>query len=152
MKLRYKKNIIILLLFILGIHLIIQLSISKEGMEVVEKGCYRDRGNRAIRYRNPNVGINRNPNDSNNINKSKERCMNYANNRGHKYFGLQCFRCGVECWSSNDWKRAKKYGNTGCSKVGDNWKNYVYEIKKESEKDKKERRNAIAETKVTTTM
>jgi hypothetical protein len=82
------------------------------------KGCYNDKGDRAITKYNGNVG-------------SIQDCANIAVNQGSTVFGIQY---GGQCFTSNDNPSAFKYGKTDDDKcvmngkpMGGSWTNFVYE-------------------------
>lgn len=76
-------------------------------------GCYKDTGNRALRYGPHRYGYT--------AEKCREACPSY------KYFALQNGN-GTTGWCScdNDWNHVTKYGAKSCGKTGNGWGNYVY--------------------------
>lgn len=82
-------------------------------------GGYNDRPYRALPAYLGNVGTNE---DS-----AAKECSRLSRERGYKYFGLQCYQCGGQCFAGNDFARATRYGKTNCGPRGDIWKNYVYQ-------------------------
>ena len=76
-------------------------------------GCYKDTGNRALRYGPHRYGYT--------AETCKKACPNY------KYFALQNGN-GTTGWCccDNDWNHVTKYGVKNCGKTGNAWGNYVY--------------------------
>ena len=89
---------------------------NKKNSLYVDKGCYKDTGNRALRYGPHRYGYT--------AEKCREACPSY------KYFALQNGN-GRTGWCScdNDWNHVTKYGVKSCGKTGDGWGNYVYQNK-----------------------
>ena len=79
------------------------------------QGCYKDDGStRALPTK-----------ISSNVS-SIDQCAQLAQSNNATVFGLQA---GKECWIGTDLSRAEKYGTkSGCSTLGNNWKNQVYKM------------------------
>jgi hypothetical protein len=85
----------------------------------VKIGPWRDTHDRALRHGPKAYGYN------------ADTCMAKCHSINRKYFALQN---GGWCSCENSLEHIKKYGPSNCGEMGGGWCNYVYEIKKHTEK------------------
>lgn len=95
---------------------------------VAEIGCYHDKGDRGMDKMLVTGGNWANCGRDCPTEEKQRQCAIIAKNSNYRYFSLQWYPGGTECFGGNDLDKAMRHGASTCSLEGDTWKNYIYDM------------------------